>query len=216
MVNGLTLHRTVPNVENSRKTSRSLGSIPRVPSSREDYDTAIDILHTFQTELGINRPVNDPVFDAGSKESRSATIDITGQASSDRLRAWIDTYYPILNRPGERSVDLLSSDGEVIWSANLTEDSERRLDPDAEKYASRLPAFQPYSYDGVVEGKLVFANYGRKEDFDVLDRLREIDRNPINRSKLILLFSGVNLTGKIVVARNGINLAGLKVYMSLF
>lgn len=68
-------------------------------------------------------------------------------------------------------MELLSKDGNVIWTANLTEDGENVLDPDAGKYAAALPAFHAYSHDGDVQGKLVFANYGRKEDFDVLDRL---------------------------------------------
>ena len=68
-------------------------------------------------------------------------------------------------------MDLLSKDGDVVWTANLTEDGEHILDPVSGKYAASLPAFHAYSHDGDVQGKLVFANYGREEDFKVLDRL---------------------------------------------
>lgn len=51
-------------------------------------------------------------------QSRSATLSIP---NITKPTAWIDTYYPLLNTPGERKLEVLNDDGSVFWSANLEE-----------------------------------------------------------------------------------------------
>lgn len=82
-------------------------------------------------------------------------------------KAWIDVYYPILNKPLDRSVEILEHDGSPAWQANLEEDVDE-VDRDAYKYGDAVPAFHGLSANGEVEGKLVYANYGRKKDYDDL------------------------------------------------
>jgi N-acetylated-alpha-linked acidic dipeptidase len=67
-------------------------------------------------------------------------------------------------------------------------------DLESAKYADAVPTFHGLSKEGDVEGPLVFANYGTKEDFDEL------------------VAAGVNFTGKIVMTRYGANYRGLKVF----
>lgn len=107
-------------------------------------------------------------------------------------KAWIDIYYPILNTPRNRSLEVLDSSGDVDWSAELSEDGDE-LDQDAAKYRDFVPAWHGLSQGGEAVGELVYANYGRQEDY----------------SELISL--GVNLTGKIVITRYGHIFRGLKV-----
>lgn len=132
-----------------------------------DYDTAIDFLHLLQKELGVHSSLKDPVFKAGSEESRNATLNIP---KLTKPTAWVDTYYPVLNTPVNHSVEILD-DGEekVIWTAQLEEIADSDLDPDAQKYAEAIPAFHGLSRGGEVQGKLVYVNYGRQEDFDALE-----------------------------------------------
>lgn len=69
---------------------------------------------------------------------------------------------------------------------------ERRL-PEDPAVAERVPpAWNAYSGSGEVRGEVVYANYGTKEDFAQLAAL------------------GVDLTGRIVVARYGRNFRGFK------
>ena len=44
-------------------------------------------------------------------------------------------------------------------------------DPTSGQQAEQLPSYNAYSADGDVTGRLVYVNYGRPEDYEVLDRL---------------------------------------------
>ena len=86
----------------------------------------------------------------------------------------------------------MGKNGKPVWSADLVEHGDER-DPEAAKYADAVPTFHGLSKGGDVEGQLIYANYGTKEDFDQL------------------VAAGANLTGKIVITRYGANFRGLKV-----
>jgi N-acetylated-alpha-linked acidic dipeptidase len=130
-----------------------------------DFDTAKDFLFLLQRELGIaSAGCAEPIYPAGSAESRHATLSIP---TTSELKAWIDVYYPVLNTPLDRSLEILGGDGKPVWKANLAEVVDE-ADPEAYKYADAIPAFHGLSANGEVEGKLVYANYGRKSDYDAL------------------------------------------------
>lgn len=182
------LFSSVPDAEIALYTSRKYATIPHIAGSPEDYNSAKTILELFQTEFNINAPSKLPVFPAGTPESRDATLGIT---SSKTPTAWIDVYYPVLNTPLDRSLQIIGNDGKAVWSADLIEHGDER-DPEAAKYADAVPTFHGLSKEGDVEGQLIYANYGTKDDFDELVAV------------------GANITGKIVIARYGANFRGLK------
>jgi N-acetylated-alpha-linked acidic dipeptidase len=130
-----------------------------------DFDTAKDFLTLLQRELEITSTgCSEPIYPAGSAESRHATLSIP---TTSELKAWIDVYYPVLNTPLDRSLEILGGDGKPAWKANLEEVVDQ-ADPEAYKYADAIPAFHGLSANGEVEGKLVYANYGSKSDYDAL------------------------------------------------
>ena len=180
---------SVPDPEVALATSRKYATIPHLAGSPEDYASAETMLALFQTEFNIDVPSELPVFPAGTSKSRNATLGIT---SSKAPSAWIDVYYPVLNTPLDRSLQILDEDGKPVWSADLAEHGDK-LDPEAAKYADAVPAFHGLSKGGEVEGQLIYVNYGTKEDFDEL------------------VAAGVDFTGKIVITRYGGNYRGLKV-----
>jgi N-acetylated-alpha-linked acidic dipeptidase len=149
------------------------------------------MLRLFQEEFNISSPSNAPIFPAGTADSRDAILDLTSHPR-DSPSAWIDIYYPVLNTPLNRSLEILGVDGQATWSADLEEDGDP-LDPEAAKYKDSVPAFHGLSSDGDVEGQLIYANYGSKEDYDEL------------------VASGASLAGKIVIVRYGGIFRGLKV-----
>lgn len=181
--------RSIPNAKSALSASRAYATHPHLAGSTEDLDDAKVILELFQTHFGIPVSKKTPIFPAGTPESRNATLDIT---SSFSPRAWIDVYYPVMNTPLDRSLDIVDEDGKSTWSADLVEDGDGH-DPEAAKYRDYVPTFHGFSYNGEAEGQLVYANYGTKEDYDELVRF------------------GVNLRGKIVIARYGAIVRGLKV-----
>ncbi len=66
------------------------------------------------------------------------------------------------------------------------------VDPTSSQQSEQLPTYNAYSADGDVTGRLVYVNYGRPEDYDVLDRL------------------GISVKGAVVIARYGGSWRGIK------
>ena len=112
-----------------------------------------------ETELGIKPPSTEPIFTAGSPESQHATRSIS---EIHQPRAWIDTYYPVMNTPLERTLQIVDKNGTVIWQADLIEVADE-TDPEAGKYFDSVPIFHGLSKGGDVTGKLVDGNYCLKD-----------------------------------------------------
>ncbi|KAI6047507.1 hypothetical protein EDC04DRAFT_2864564 [Pisolithus marmoratus] len=185
-----TLFLSIPNEKSALATSRLFTSEPHMAGTSGDFETAKTFLAILEGELGIEPPPDDlPIFRAGTDESRSATLNIS---SYTRPMAWIDTYFPMLNTPLNRSLEILGTHGNPVWTAELEEVSDE-ADPYAAMYATATPAWHALSRGGEALGKLVYAHYGRQRDYDAL------------------LEAGVNFTGKIVLTRYGGNYRGLKV-----
>ncbi len=155
----------MPNEESALEASRQYATKPHLAGSTGDYETAKDFLALLQTELGIEAPPTLPVFSAGSPESRNATLGISKLKDPT---AWIDTYYPVMNTPLDHSLEILDEDGTAVWTAELEEVADE-TDPDAGKYYEAVTTWHGLSKGGSAKGKLVYANYGRKEDYDALD-----------------------------------------------
>lgn len=183
------MHRSIPDAKRALTTSRAYATHPHLASSPEDFDDAKVILELFQDQFNIHPPSSLPVYDAGSPSSRSATLDIS---KLHKPTAWIDKYFPVMNTGVSASLAIVNEEGEEEWVADLLEDGDPR-DPEAGKYRTAIPTWHGLSGDGDVQGQLVYANYGRKEDFDQL------------------VEQGVDFKGKIVIVRYFAVFRGLKV-----
>ncbi|KAI8647132.1 hypothetical protein BD408DRAFT_409248 [Parasitella parasitica] len=113
------------------------------------------------------------------------------QFESFGLETKIDTYWPLLNYPISHRLALISGPKNLRFEAKLTEDpvdeDETSKDPNV------VPLFHGYSKNGTVHGRIVYANYGRLEDFQFLKD------------------QGIDLNGTIALMRYGGNFRGLKV-----
>lgn len=183
------MFRSIPNAKSALSASRRYATHPHLAGSVEDFEDAKVQLELFQTQFGIPIPDEEPIYSAGSPQSRNATLKITSLSTP---KAWIDIYYPIMNTGLDRSLEILDEAGEAIWRANLVEDGDER-DHEAAKYKDAVPTWHGLSFGGEAEGELIYANYGSKEDYDEL------------------VESGVDLSGKIVLVRYGPTFRGLKV-----
>ncbi|KAJ2931755.1 hypothetical protein H1R20_g5499, partial [Candolleomyces eurysporus] len=186
------LFLTVPNGQHALAASLEYATHPHLAGSSEDFDDAKAVLKLFQEEFGIHPPNKDPIFKAGSRQSRHATLSLTGPLGPKHPTAWIDTYFPVLNTPLNHSLQLLNDEGHPIFEADLEEDGDP-LDPDAAKYKDAVPAWHGLSFDGTATGEFVYANYGTLADY------------------VELLAKGTDLKGKIVIARYGRIFRGLKI-----
>ncbi|KAG0703297.1 Zn-dependent exopeptidase [Suillus ampliporus] len=182
----------VPSAESALAASRDYATHPHLAGAVEDFQDAKDILALFQSEFDIPTPATEPIYPAGSPESREATLSATSKLS--KPAAWVDIYYPVMNTGNADglAVELLGESDQLVWKANLVEDGDPR-DETAAKYKDAIPPWHGLSAGGEAIGQLVYANYGTKDDYDKL------------------IGAGVDLTGKIVLARYGANFRGLKV-----
>lgn len=182
----------IPSTDSALAASRDYATHPHLAGAVEDFQDAKDILALFQSEFGIPTPVTEPIYPAGSPESREATLSTSSKLS--KPAAWVDIYYPVMNTGNADGmvVELLSESDQSIWKADLLEDGDPR-DETAAKYKHFVPPFHGFSAAGEAVGQLVYANYGTHDDYEKL------------------VGAGVDLTGKIVLARYGANFRGLKV-----
>ncbi|KAJ7811647.1 hypothetical protein B0H14DRAFT_2523730 [Mycena olivaceomarginata] len=182
---------SIPDAESARAASKEYTAHAHPAGSAYDEQDALRMLKFFQEELQI--PPSEAVFDAGSKESRWATLGLTNALFGPRgPTAWVDTYYPVMDTGVEQRLEILGKDGSTVWTADLVEDGDP-LDPDAHKHRDSVPTWHGASGDGDVEGQLIYANYGTRADY------------------LDLVAAGANLTGKVVITRYRGVLRGLKI-----
>ena len=102
--------------------------------------------------------------------------------------AEIETFSVLFPTPKERVLELLEP---THFTAKL-EESALAIDPTSDQKSEQLPVYNAYSIDGDVTGPLVYVNYGRPEDYEVLERY------------------GVSVKGAIVLARYGESWRGIK------
>ncbi len=124
---------------------------------------------------------------AGSAASRKVADYMVAQFKSWGLNASIESFEALMPFPTERVVELVAPER---YTLALKEPAVAE-DPDSTDTGA-LPTFNAYSADGDVTADLVYVNYGIPEDYDQLAKL------------------GVDVKGKIVIARYGRSWRGIK------
>ncbi|MCB0717153.1 MAG: folate hydrolase, partial [Bacteroidetes bacterium] len=113
---------------------------------------------------------------------------------AELFRSWgydaqIEVFQVLFPTPAERSLTLLS--GGRKWKASLDEPAIKE-DKTSSVRKEMLPPYNAYSADGDVTAEIVYVNYGVPDDYDVLERM------------------GIDVKGKIVLARYGRSWRGIK------
>ncbi len=125
---------------------------------------------------------------AGSSAGKEVANSIATLFKSWGYDTQIEEYEILLPTPESRHLELIAPSKFV---ASLREDSLDE-DPSTSVRKDLLPPYNAFSIDGDVEGELVFINYGRPEDHELLERY------------------GIDLTGKIAIAKYGKTWRGIK------
>jgi len=129
---------------------------------------------------------------AGTAEDKATADYVAAKFREAGLQTEIVEYKVWFNYPSEISVDLTAPAG-----VSMHGPSREHVEGDAFQDDPRI--VKPYnsmSASGDVEADVVYANYGTPDDFDRLAR------------------QGVDVRGKIVLARYGENFRGVKVYVA--
>ncbi len=124
----------------------------------------------------------------GSPYDKDNAEWLLAQLKSYGLDAKIEEFSALFPTPKSRLVELL---GPEPFKAKLQEPPVEG-DPTSDQQSEQLPTYNAYSRDGDVTAPLVYVNYGRQEDYDVLDRM------------------GISVKGAIVIARYGMSWRGIK------
>jgi N-acetylated-alpha-linked acidic dipeptidase len=124
---------------------------------------------------------------AGSPGSKAVAGYILGLLQQWGLDAHIEVFEPLLPYPTLRSLEMIAP---VPFKAQLREPVVSQ-DPDSGD-KDQLPTYNAYSASGDVTAQLVYVNYGIPEDYDYLKK------------------QGVDVKGKIVIARYGRSWRGTK------
>ena len=102
--------------------------------------------------------------------------------------AHIDTFYALFPTPKFRQLEMVEPGK---FKAGLAEKPVKE-DATSSQTAEQLPSYNCYSADGDVTGELVYVNYGVPDDYEKLEQL------------------GIDVKGKIVIARYGAAWRGIK------
>lgn len=129
---------------------------------------------------------------AGSPEDKKTAEYVLRKYKEAGLDAYIQEYKIWMNLPGEVKVDLLAPAGVTMHGPSREHVSDDPYQDDPRI----LPAFNEYSPSGDVTADVVYANYGRLEDFKKLQEM------------------GVDVKGKIAIVRYGENFRGVKPFVA--
>ena len=125
---------------------------------------------------------------AGSMAGKENAVFIAELLESWGYRVEIAEYEILLPRPKTRELELVSP---TQYVATLREDSIGQ-DASTSRRDKLLPPYNAFSVDGEVEAELVFVNYGRPADYELLER------------------HGIDVSGKIAIAKYGKTWRGIK------
>lgn len=129
---------------------------------------------------------------AGSPEDHRNAEYVLEKYKEAGLDAYIQEYKVWMGLPLSVRVDVVEPEDVVMHGPS----PERVSDDPYQKDPRILPAFNEYSPSGDVTADVVYANYGRPQDFKKLHDM------------------GVDVKGKIVIMRYGENFRGVKAFLA--
>jgi len=130
---------------------------------------------------------------AGSPEDKATAEYVLQMYKEAGLDAYIQEYKVWMNYPAEIHVDLVAPNGVMMHGPAR----EHVNGPDSYQDDPRvLPAYNGYSPSGDVTADVIYANYGRPEDFKKLKDM------------------GIETKGKIALVRYGMNFRGVKPFVA--
>jgi N-acetylated-alpha-linked acidic dipeptidase len=155
-------------------------------SEHERQEKAAQIPQRERMKIYMERMASKP-HHAGSPGSRAVAEYAFGLFKEWGLDARIETFDALLPYPTARTLEML----EPVRYRALIKEPGISEDKDSSDLA-QIPTFNAYSATGDVTAQLVYVNYGIPEDYETLAKL------------------GIDVKGKIVIARYGHSWRGIK------
>jgi N-acetylated-alpha-linked acidic dipeptidase len=156
-------------------------------SAQQAREEAARAVPSRDTLRALVRMLSAVPHEAGTERSHHVAQLLLARFRALGLDARIERFEALMPRPVSRTLELVAPER---FAASLREPTVPQ-DPITGQ-PDQLPTFNAYSADGDVTAELVYVNYGRPEDYRVLDSL------------------GIGVQGKIVIARYGGSWRGIK------
>lgn len=156
-------------------------------ATERQHETQARAVPNRDTLRALVRQLSAVPHEAGTERSRHVAEVLLARYRALGFDARIEQFEALMPRPVSRSLELVAP---VRYAATLKEPALRQ-DPTSGQ-TDQLPTFNAYSADGDVTAEVVYVNYGRPQDYHVLDSL------------------GISVQGKVVLARYGESWRGIK------
>ncbi len=187
LAGALVLWLALPPAGSAQEASPPLGFTPSHAERQLEAERRLDALVTPRNlETWMRRMTRRPFY-VGAPYNRDNAMWV-----AERFRGWgyqveIAEYEVLFPEPRVRELEMVAPERFVATLAEpeLPEDATSGVE-------GRLPTYNAYSADGDVTGELVYVNQGIPGDYEELERL------------------GIDVRGKIVIARYGGSWRGIK------
>lgn len=165
-----------------------LGFTPETSAAQRDLEARYDqALSADNLRDWMEYIVSKPIY-VGSPHNKETADWMVEQFRSWGYEAELERYDVLFPTPRVRELEMVSPERYTaqLREPALPEDRTSGIEED------RLPPYNAYSADGEVEAELVYVNYGVPADYEELER------------------RGIDVRGKIVIARYGGSWRGIK------
>jgi N-acetylated-alpha-linked acidic dipeptidase len=163
-------------------------TIAQSPSASESWDAKLRALADPAVIKETARRLSARPHHLGSPYDKDNADWLLAQFKAFGWDAELETFDVLFPTPKERLVEMVAP---TRYRAKL-EEPPMADDPTSGQKPEQLPTYNAYSVDGDVTGPLVYVNYGRPVDYEVLERL------------------GISVKGAVVLARYGQSWRGIK------
>ena len=164
------------------------------------FDVALDRLSQSELESEFDKTLNPENLDTWMKHMSSKPHHVgspwskqNAEYAANKFKEWgfesrVETFEVLVPFPKIRKLSMIAPDKVELKLFEPAVEGDRS----SEMTKDVLPGYNAFSADGNVTGELVFVNYGLNEDYEELKRL------------------GIDVKGKIVIAKYGRSFRGIK------
>ena len=164
------------------------------------FDVALDMKSQKQLESEFDNYLNPKNLDTWMKHMSSKPHHVgspwskqNAEYAANKFKEWgyesaVETFEVLVPFPKIRKLSMVEPEKVELKLYEPAVEGDRS----SEMTKDVLPGYNAFSADGNVTGDLVFVNYGLNEDYEVLKRM------------------GINVKGKIVIAKYGRSFRGIK------
>ena len=164
------------------------------------FDVALDRLSQSELETEFDKTLNPENLDTWMKHMSSMPHHVgspwskqNAEYAANKFKEWgfesrVETFEVLVPFPKIRKLSMVAPDKVELKLFEPAVEGDRS----SEMTKDVLPGYNAFSADGNVTGELVFVNYGLNEDYEELKRM------------------GIDVKGKIVIAKYGRSFRGIK------